>query len=290
MQLQIMKFPQYLHSTKNIPPKKATQKIVPLDFFCRNNIVMSNHIIKIIPYYYHYFLPMKKYKKLTLDEKKLKYILISLPNGKTFPLIHKNIKTSNFFFIESYRILFDIIKIMNEYNFVHFNISKNSIIFIHERPYLQDFSQSFFSTSETIDYLFECYQPRITNRPPSWHLACYLRENKLTIVSMNNIDQVLQDYIDFLTPKIMISVSDFLIEFRESWAKYLHGFLHKTDVELIQICIRESKLWDTYGISFLYLKHINQLSDDIFIQKFFDFLKKNMCSYCEERFDNIFIS
>ena len=287
-----MKLPTYLNLNKTRPRKSTIQKIVPLDFFSWNNVTISKHIESTVPYFYHYFLPVQSYKEVVLEETSanIKYILVSLPrsNRQSFLLSNLNKKTRQFLYLEGFHTLLKTTKIMNLHNIVHSNISKDSIVFIHERPYLQDFSQSFLSNGETPPWIFEKYQPHLTNRCPSWHLACYLQKNKLKNVTMNAIEFVLHEYIDHAS-KYKLN-EDFWIRFYDVWYQNLQKFFKKSDVDLRRLCIEESKFWDIYSLSFLYLQHIDNLSDNIFIQKFIDFLKKNILfeDDIENRFTCIF--
>jgi hypothetical protein len=256
------------------------QKIVPLSFFSKNNIFISKFIKETIPFYYHHFLPILSYKSVLINGSITdKYIVIESKKVKIQKFQEIIINSSNkkkqvFLFLESFQRLYEICKVMQKYNVVHFNLREDSIIFTNERPYIQDFSHSFIMseiTKERKNKLFETYKPEIKHRPPSWHLFCYISQNNIQSPSLNVIDIVLEDYMENINININLSQ-----EFREIWTQHFEKFIHKSKDEIFQELLKESKYWDMYSVSFLYLKNFHILKENIFTQNLFEILKKNL--------------
>jgi hypothetical protein len=257
------------------------QKIVALSFFSKNNLFISKFIKGIIPFYYHYFLPVLSYKPIFVEGiPSEKYIVCETQNLTitSFEEIFKhgsNIKKSQFLFFESFNRLYDICQVMQKYNLVHFNLCEETIVFSKELPYIQNFSQGFISgelTKERKMSLFEIYQPQMKHRPPSWHLFCYISQNNIPSPSLNVIDVVLQNYIDMDNFHNIFSE-----EFRQIWTDRLQKFIHKSKDEIFQELLKESMYWDMYSLSFLYLKYIRTFSEtNSFTQQLTEFLKKTI--------------
>jgi hypothetical protein len=262
------------------------QKIVPLSFFSKNNLFISNFIKETIPFYYHYFLPVLSYKPVLINGLITdKYIVIESRKVKTKKFQEMiinclNKKKQSFLFFESFRHLYEICKVMQKNNLVHFNLCEDTIIFTNELPYIQDFSQSFLTseiTEERKRHLFEIYRPELKHRPPSWHLFCYISQNNIKSPSLNTIDIVFNDYLN-----LEIS-QDFSLEFREIWAQRLEKFIHKSKDEIFRELLKESLYWDMYSVSFLYLKHFHRLNkQNIFTQNLLEILKKNLFLFRSE--------
>lgn len=261
-----------------MPTKK---QIVPLTFFSRNNILNSNFIKESIQYYYHYFLPIQSYTSILFDERATEeYILVEssqIETTKFLDLFYSSNKKQLLIYLESFQRLYDICKIMQEHRFVHFNLCEETIVFSNERPYIQDFSQSFIHsaiTEERKKQLFENYQPKIKHRPPSWHLFCYISQNTGKTLSLNVIDIVLQDYIQSNNLDIN---DEFFLDFHRKWAVYLQKFMNKSKEEIFNNLLDESLNWDIYSLSFLYLKYFHALKEqNVFTQNLFEILKKNL--------------
>lgn len=261
-----------------MPTKK---QIVPLTFFSRNNIINSNFIKESIPYYYHYFLPIQSYTSILFDERASEeYILVEYSQIETTPfpdLFYSSNKKQLLLYLESFQRLYEICKIMQGYHLVHFNLCEEMIVFSNERAYIQDFSHSFIHsaiTEERKKQLFETYQPKIKHRPPSWHLFCYISQNKGKTLSLNVIDIVLQEYIE--NTNIDIN-EEFFLEFHRTWTLYLQKFINKSKEEIFNKLLDESVNWDIYSLSFLYLKYFHTLKEqNTFTQNLFEILKKNL--------------
>lgn len=271
-----------------MPMPIRKQKIVPLSFFSKNNIYISNFIKESIPYYHHHFLPVLSYKSIFVEGiPSEKYIVCETQNLTitSFEDIFKrlsNTKKSQFLFFESFNRLYEMCQVMQKYNLVHFNLCEETIVFSNERPYIQDFSQSFIAgdlTKERKMQFFDIYQPQMKHRPPSWHLFCYISQNNITSPSLNVIDTVLQNYMDTdIDNNIFRHI--FSEEFRQIWTDRLQKFIHKSKDEIFYEVMKESIYWDMYGISFLYLKYIRTFSEtNSFTQQLTVFLKKTICFF-----------
>jgi len=136
------------------------QKILPLTFFSKNDIFISDFIKTTIPFYYHHFLPILLYKSIIINHAVTnKYIIVELQKRENIPFEKMfNNKKNAFLFFESFNRLNETCEIMKKHRLVHFNLCEDSVIFSNERPYIQDFSQSFTTltiTEERKNRLFE---------------------------------------------------------------------------------------------------------------------------------------
>jgi hypothetical protein len=280
--------PKYLQSRRLIPLEKLYEKLVHVSFFSHNEILISKYIIETIPYYYHFFLPIRSYKNVRIPDSSTPLILLTFPLQESCSTILYP-KKKIFISITGFYRCIEIFRIMKKYGIVHNNICKKTMIFKNERPYLWDFSHSFLPVkmnSSTLSNIFGIYHPNSKNHPPSYHILCYMIQNKNNILLSDHIEVVLQEY----TINLKVEITDFY----QIWKKRLEHWTNKSIGEIVELSLKECFFWDMYSVSYLYLQRINEDDNDniIFIQKFIDFLKKTMTIYfdspLEDRYEFIF--
>lgn len=265
------------------------QKLVLQDFFSLNQVTVSNQIITTIPYYYHYFIPINTYRTTTIQQTpedhrqgqphrfQAKYLLLTTPkkNTTTFPehFSGQNTKKHAHDMISSFKYLLKTCKIMNQYKFVHGNICADTVQFNGPIPLLTNFSYSFFL--ETLD---EDRRKMLIQNP------------NLGIHAFCNNNPMINGELPFL--KNIFS--------REELAQYKESIQRQQDTDTDTSTSTNTSvekiinIWDIYSLCILYL----QLSDfiesmnpeftkTIFIQKFLNYLKKNIYAFDSLTCDNL---
>lgn len=278
-----MKIPSYLQEKKKTSNSQFFQKLVPHNFFSSNSIIISKYIIRNIPYYHEFFLPIQSYKNAKISDSDEKFILIITENkGETksfYDLFYeKNDKKIMNIYFHGFKTLLLTCQIMIQHGLVHFDVSPNTISFVDDRPYLHNFSHGFQlsnMTDERKSKLFEKSSSYNIHYPPSYHILNYIIQNNLKEVSASVVDYILQEYIEnAVIQKLNFSENDWN-HFRNFWSRYL---INKKNEQLLW---KESLHWDTYSIFILHLEFLPRENSNIILEKFSEFLKKNVSGcYC----------
>uniref|UniRef100_A0A6C0BAB0 Protein kinase domain-containing protein n=1 Tax=viral metagenome TaxID=1070528 RepID=A0A6C0BAB0_9ZZZZ len=235
---------------------KTIQSLIRRTSLSLNNIALSNYIIQIIPHYHNYFLPIESHKNVTFDNNKTEFILITRkqlhPTSSSYSVDSNtnNERKAMHSYFNSLKTLLEICSIMQQYKFIHLNIQKNTIHYIHDIPYIHDFSRSFLFkslTGERKAVLFQSYNPAYIHLPPSYHILCYITQNGLKSPGQGTIDYILQEYINHAIQQgIAFSEKD-SFQFRESWTYYLSN-----NQQIVEDCTS----WDAYSVLLLYIQQI----------------------------------
>ena len=266
---------------KTNPNAMWNQKLVLLDFFSLNQVAVSNQIISSIPYYYHYFVPIHIYRTTMIQQTpedqqrqqphrfQAKYLLLTTPkrNITTFPeyFSGQNTKKQAHTMISSFKYLLKTCKIMNQHKFIHGNICADTVQFDGTTPLLTNFSHSFFL--ETLDE----ERRKMLVQNPNLGIHAFCNNNPMIVPFLKNTFS------------------------REELAQYKESIEQQQDTTTnTSTSIEEIiNIWDIYSLCILYL----QLSDfiasmnpeftkTIFIQKFLEYLKKNIyefdCLSCDK--------
>lgn len=275
-----MKIPTHLQEKTKRSKRQVVQKLVPYNFFSSNDITTSSYIIKYIPYYYEYFLPIQTYKNAKISDSNDKFILIITEDTGEIKRFYdlfceKNDKKIINIYFHGFKTLLLTCQIMIQHQLVHFGISPNTISFVDNRPYLHNFSHSFQlenMTDERKSKIFEKSSSYNIHYPPSYHILNYIIQNNLKEVSAGIVDFVLQEYIGHsIKHGLRFEETDWTY-FREYWTKYL---LSKKNIDAL---FQESLNWDIYGLSILYFQILPGLKDSVFLEKFSEFIKKIICN------------
>lgn len=250
--MEITSLPHQLQTQKckSFFSKKLIQSLIRRTNFSLNNIALSNYIIQTIPHYHNYFLPIESHKNVTFDNNKTEYILITTNQINTSPSYSNNERKAIHGYFNSLKGLLEICNIMQQYKFIHLNIQKTAIHYIHDRPYIHDFSRSFLLKSLTEERkanLFQIYNPAYIHLPPSYHIICYMTQNGLKSPGQGTIDYILQEYLNHAIQQGIPFSEEELSQFRESWTHYLTN-----NQTLFKICTS----WDTYSVLLLYIQQM----------------------------------
>lgn len=156
--------------------------------------------------------------------------------------------------IDFYRRLLGSIDLLVKSNIVHNYIGfKTIVVNSFEFPILTNFrfSLDFTNGQFCIDFVkqfFVQYNPSHIYWPPEIHLLCYILTNKLSSLSLNNIEKVLND--------INIKLND--VKVINYFSKYVNMDCDRIIVDIL----RFSGTWDQYALGITYLQLFNKKEND----------------------------
>ena len=144
-----------------------------------------------------------------------------------------------------------------------------------EFPILTNFRFSLdLSKSDKIEFctrVYTRYIPSYIYWPPEIHLLSYILTNKMSSLSLSNVETVIRD---FQKANNLTNGVDNLISY---FSKYVNQDLN----HIIADMLRFSGTWDQYALGMCYLKLIEDLQKNIkisnkFIVMFLEFLKETL--------------
>jgi hypothetical protein len=154
-----------------------------------------------------------------------------------------------------YMRLLTSIHLLVSNNIVHNNIGfKTMVVNSFELPILTNFrfsldlSVSGSKMNESLKHIFIQYNPGHIYWPPEIHLLCYILTNKLSSLSLNNVETVLSE--------LKFGNNDALLK---NFAKYVNMNCD----QIIADIMRFSGTWDQYSLGICYLKLIGGLQKNI---------------------------
>ena len=182
--------------------------------------------------------------------------------------------------LDSFSYLLDSIHLLIENNLVHNNINQDTVYFINNlsastSPILLKFDHSIVISKNSkinlFPYLLD-YNPKNIYFPLEFQLLSYLKYNKLTSLSHNHIENILD----------IININNQYNNetFKEESYNYLNTFVNKS-IETImnEVCVFYYT-WDTYKLSIYFLELILQLDckskSNIILENFTELLIKNI--------------
>ena len=181
-----------------------------------------------------------------------------------------------FLLIEFYRRLLASIHLLVSSNIIHNNIGfKSMVVNSFEFPILTNFRFSLdLSKSDKIEFckrVYTRYIPSYIYWPPEIHLLSYILTNKMSSLSLSNVETVIRD---FQKANNLTNGVDNLISY---FSKYVNQDLN----HIIADMLRFSGTWDQYALGMCYLKLIEDLQKNIkisnkFIVMFLEFLKETL--------------
>jgi hypothetical protein len=163
-------------------------------------------------------------------------------------------------------------------NIVHNNIGfKTMVVNSFELPILTNFrfslnlSVSGSKMNECLKHIFIQYNPGHIYWPPEIHLLCYILTNKLSSLSLNNVETVLSGL------KIVYDNNDNYNALLKHFAKYVNMNCD----QIIADIMRFSGTWDQYSLGICYLKLIGDLEKNIktsnnFVVMFLELLQETV--------------
>lgn len=181
-----------------------------------------------------------------------------------------------FLLIEFYRRLLASIHLLVSSNIIHNNIGfKSMVVNSFEFPILTNFRFSLdLSKSDKIEFckrVYTRYIPGYIYWPPEIHLLSYILTNKMSSLSLSNVETVIRD---FQKANNLTNGVDNLISY---FSKYVNWDLN----HIIADMLRFSGTWDQYALGMCYLKLIEDLQKNIktsnkFVVMFLEFLKETV--------------
>lgn len=163
-----------------------------------------------------------------------------------------------FLVLDFYRRLLNGIYLLVSSNIIHNNIGFKSIVVnCFELPILTNFRFSLDLSKQTgIDFckkVFTQYIPGYIYWPPEIHLICYILTNKLSSLSLNNVETVFKN----------ISLNTKGKKEENDAVSYFAKYVNMNCNHIIADLLRFSFTWDQYALGQCYLKLIGDLQKNI---------------------------
>ena len=163
-----------------------------------------------------------------------------------------------FLLIEFYRRILASIHLLVSSNIIHNNIGfKSMLVTKSEFPILTNFRFSLdLSKSDKIEFckrVYTKYMPGYIYWPPEIHLLSYILTNKMSSLSLSNVETVVKD---FQKANNLTNGVDKLVSY---FSKYVNLDLN----HIIADMLRFSGTWDQYALGMCYLKLIEDLQKNI---------------------------
>jgi len=299
--------PSFRLAPKQIQQKKYKNITKKSDFFCQNEIYISNRIINI-PNHDQYFSPVikKSYLKIAelhdedlfldqeIQDHKQYMLLTYLDYGsndsfyqyfynKQNQLIPKKYLLT---LIDTYKYLLSSLQLLHNQDIVYLNITPKNILFdLNNKPVLTNFDKSFHIQTlneERKRNLFAKYDPANYFLPIEIHILCFLDqfgasrsvsgcEQKCSSnisISMMNIETVCNDYIQLGLNPLNIFSTEFIEHFKTSTIFSLQSFINKPKDEIITGIIQQYYAsWDKYSLSMMYFSLLTGIFNNKNISK-----------------------
>jgi hypothetical protein len=317
-----MNIPNYSRShplrlaPNQIQQKKYKNTTKKSDFFCQNEIHISNRIINI-PNYDKYFSPVIKSSYLKIaelhdedllqenqnkDHKHKQYMLLTyLDYGSNDSFYQYFYNKQNqmvpkkylLTLIDTYKYLLNSLQLLHTQDIVYLNITPKTILFdLNNKPVLTKFDKSFHiqtMNEERKSNLFAKYDPSNYFLPIEIHILCFLEQSSNnTSISIMNVETVCDDYIQWGLKPLNIFSPEFIEQFKTSTVLSLQSFINKPKDEIVTGIIQQyCATWGKYSLSMMYFS----LLTGIFNNKNKNISKnKFVCGFSELLIQNIHIN
>jgi len=300
--------------------REKISKICLYHFFSINEIQINEMIEANIPYFDNYFDVVYDYDFIKIgqlnDNDNDLIEDMNLHSGKKYLLLEfkkRNfVKYNDFLFqiknpklfilhvIESFRYLLGSLIKLHDNNICFFDLSVDNIMFdidCGEKPILVHFQNSLqleLVNEECISTIIKGADLSYTYKPLEVHVLFYLIRNDLNTISSSFIEEIAEMYVKKLSVMNLFSLH-FKETFKLSCIQSLEKYINKPKPFIIQDIIeRNSKTWDSYSLSILYLHIFGNMArvfalKETFIGKLSILLSKNIHpdSSKRESLDNI---
>uniref|UniRef100_A0A6C0KMP1 Protein kinase domain-containing protein n=1 Tax=viral metagenome TaxID=1070528 RepID=A0A6C0KMP1_9ZZZZ len=294
----------YYHLKDNNKPnprkKKIINKIVTLDSFVKNELTNIEKI-KTIPHYKKYYYVCENSSELLLTEldENVNYLKTSkntsvdnsiLLKYEDNELIYlkKYLKTCSLSSPKIYiinliniyeKLLITINQLLNE-RIVHNFINMDSIYIFEEEAILTNFAFSIdisnSNMNEYIKHFFLKYDPEFIEWPPEFHILSYLITNKLNSLSINNIENIIDNLIENQTI-LKTFGDDFVSMYKKDSLNYFQKYINQSFEYILNDILQFYGTWDNYALSIMFLRIIiNINSKNKFIILFLNLLVSNI--------------
>ena len=181
-----------------------------------------------------------------------------------------------FLVIEFYRRLLASIHLLVSSNIIHNNIGfKSMLVTKSEFPILTNFRFSLdLSKSDKIDFckrVYTKYMPGYIYWPPEIHLLSYILTNKMSSLSLSNMETVIRD----------VQKANNLTNGGDNLISYFSKYVNQDLNHIIDDMLRFSGTWDQYALGMCYLKLIEDLQKNIktsnkFVVMFLELLRETV--------------
>lgn len=271
---------------------KTICKMKRLDFFA-NNELNNSKLVSEIPHYKQYFYICETSAELKLTEltneswyltdKKgsdINSILIKFDDRgkliylKTYLKALSSPKKYIYYLVQFYAQLLKTVDLLVEKQIVHNYLKFDSLrVDSASNLLLCNFTyslnvRSMGSNTEYIKSFFVEYDPAYLEWPLEIHLLCYLLTNKLSSLSLLNIETVLNDVITKNTI-LRIFGDTFVSSYKEEGLEYFQKYVNLPFNEMIKDIFEQYKSWDNYALSIMYLRILIGIHRNIKIQNKF---------------------
>ena len=271
--------------------KKIVTKLQVNNYTAHNEIFIGS-IIKKIPNYYLFFLPVtfscpislatlnKKYvdKCRILSRDDPNYLLLELPYvkhisfGKLFSDSLRSNKHLFLTFIETFQYVATSIEHLINYNIVHYDLKEENILYStkYENPILIDFGISIpidKVNSNNLEKYFYVYGPDYYIWPLEVHAINFL-VNVNDKLLLSDIEDLVETYVSH-NSGLRIFSDDFKYEYKMMCIEFLKKYQNIKKDTVIKELLQYYKTWDLYSLSILYLKFFYTLFQDGFFESKF---------------------
>ena len=284
-------YPAFNCSGKVIPSKNIVSKL-QLDTFHAHNEVYIGSIIKQIPNYNLYFLPVisscpigiaslnKKYieKCKIVSNKDPNYLLLEFPYIKNISFrelffdSNRSIKYLFLIFIETFQYIIISIQHLLKKNIVHYDLKEENILYSikYENPILIDFGISIpmdkLDSSNLKEY-FYVYGPDYYIWPLEVHAINFL-VNENDQLLLKDIEDLVETYVTY-NSGLQIFSKEFKIRYKNMCIDFLKKYENVNKNIIIKELLSYYKTWDFYSLSIMYLKFYTMLFKNGFFENKF---------------------
>lgn len=248
-------------------PKKKYQAVL-FNFFVKNELTNRNKLINIKNRFYlcEDFSELKIAKVdtdidseiteknnsvlLEFDDIQLTYLKDYLRSLKP----NKYIST----IIRVYKYLLHSLSLLVDLHIFHNHISFDSVVVNKEEyPLLRNFSFSIDYSRNDIDtylkHFILDYDPGFTEMPLEIHILSYLLTNKLHSLSIYNIENIVNEFIN--QHNILKTFGDSVVSsYKEEALEYYKKYVNQSYQYMLTDMLQYAHTWDNYALSILFLR------------------------------------
>lgn len=268
--------------------KKSIHKIAKIDLFVNNELTNVNKIRNITNYKLHYYvcnnsteLKISHINDNTIignDITTDNHILLQFDNIELNCLKSylNNIGSATkhiYALIYVYKIILKSISLLVSQQIVHNNINFETIVVDkHNNPLLTNFTFSIDTTNKNFKHYVNCfliaYEPSYLEWPIEFHIITYLLTNKLSSLSIYNIEIIINNVIEQHT--ILKKFGDSIVSlYKEESILYFNKYVNQTYEYILTDILKYCHTWDNYALSILYLRILININKTIGIKNKF---------------------
>ena len=252
------------------------------------NEVKIGEIIKTIPDFQFFFIPIIDYCKINISQINQNLIekCNTLHNRDKLVLMKMNYISNESFYdlflvknkkvifssiIEKYMYLLNSIDMLNKKNIVHFDLKDENILINkkNKNPLIIDFGISLdmrsFNYSKLDDY-FYVFAPEYYIWSFEIHIICFLSKNVKDDqykLKKNDIERIANDFVEN-NKALYVFSNEFIDDYRGTCIEFGETLVDKSKKEIINLLTKKEvyQTWDNYSLSCLILKTFKYLFDN----------------------------